>query len=369
MVKILIYSHGVLNPSWRQKFTRLSKLNHIDLVCICPNKWTENGNTLKIINKEEYPIHQLTAFFQGHIPYYFYNASKIKTILEDFQPEVIYSEVEPWAVASYQLVKLKQKYCPNAKLVQRSAETFTARNIDNWVFKKIKKFVLSSVDRLIVPSRLAREHMCNFYKGDIIIIPNHLDTDIFKPINRDPNPRLVIGYVGRIVPEKGLTELFKAVKQFEIVLYVIGDGPKEYIDFLKQKKTKCTVKWFGHIDDQLELSKLYNQMDIFVLPSRKTTLWEEYFGRVLIEAMGCGVAVIGSDSGAIPEVIGDSGLIFKQRDFKDLRDKINHLRIDDFRKIYRQNALLKSQRYSVDIIAKQLKKNLLTVLYSASPAI
>jgi len=68
-----------------------------------------------------------------------------------------------------------------------------------------------------------------------------------------------------------------------------------------------------------------NCMDCLVLPSRTTRKWKEQFGRVLIEAMSCEVAVIGSDSGEIPNVIGDCGLIFKEGDVEDLSSKIKLL--------------------------------------------
>ncbi|MBM3213066.1 glycosyltransferase, partial [Candidatus Poribacteria bacterium] len=53
-----------------------------------------------------------------------------------------------------------------------------------------------------------------------------------------------------------------------------------------------------------------------------TSGWVEFFGRVLVEAMVCQVPVIGSNSGEIPNVIGDSGLIFQEGDEKDLKDKL-----------------------------------------------
>jgi glycosyltransferase involved in cell wall biosynthesis len=60
------------------------------------------------------------------------------------------------------------------------------------------------------------------------------------------------------------------------------------------------------------MGQYLNAMDVLVLPSLSTPHWKEQFGRVLVEAMGCKVAVVGSNSGAIPEVIGDARRIFPE---------------------------------------------------------
>jgi glycosyltransferase involved in cell wall biosynthesis len=64
---------------------------------------------------------------------------------------------------------------------------------------------------------------------------------------------------------------------------------------------------------------LYRDLDVLVLPSRSRSNWVEQFGRVLIEAMACGVSVVGSDCGEIPNVVDDAGLIFSEGDVGALR--------------------------------------------------
>ena len=68
-----------------------------------------------------------------------------------------------------------------------------------------------------------------------------------------------------------------------------------------------------------------NCMDIFVLPSLTMPNWVEKFGRVLIEAMSSGIAILGSTSGEIPNVIGDAGLVFEEGNIADLQKKLNYL--------------------------------------------
>jgi glycosyltransferase involved in cell wall biosynthesis len=71
-----------------------------------------------------------------------------------------------------------------------------------------------------------------------------------------------------------------------------------------------------------------NCMDVLTLPSITTPGWVEFFGRVLVEAMVCEVPVIGSNSGEIPNVIGDAGLVFQEGDADDLRDKLSIMLTD-----------------------------------------
>jgi glycosyltransferase involved in cell wall biosynthesis len=78
----------------------------------------------------------------------------------------------------------------------------------------------------------------------------------------------------------------------------------------------------------LEAPRWLAALDCLVLPSRTTAHWKEQFGRVLIEAMACGVPVVGSSSGAIPTVIGDAGRVFPEGDFAALGRELTALSLD-----------------------------------------
>src|SRR5205814_4354153 len=77
-----------------------------------------------------------------------------------------------------------------------------------------------------------------------------------------------------------------------------------------------------------QIPEVMNALDVFVLPSLTTASWKEQFGRVLIEAGACATPVIGSSSGAIPDVIGGAGLVFDERNYRSLSEKIISLRND-----------------------------------------
>ena len=95
-------------------------------------------------------------------------------------------------------------------------------------------------------------------------------------------------------------------------------------------------------------------MDTLVLPSRTTADWVEFFGRVLIEGMACEVPVIGSDSGEIPQVIDDAGLVFPEGDADALAKKINQIAHDStFSQTLQKRGLVRVQNFTWETIAQR----------------
>ena len=97
-------------------------------------------------------------------------------------------------------------------------------------------------------------------------------------------------------------------------------------------------------------------LDVFVLLSHTLPTWKEQFGRVIIEAQACGIGVIGSDSGAIPEVVGTGGWIVPEGDTAALRALITRLRRDAAEIWGTAQAGLANvaSRYTYERIAEQL---------------
>ena len=145
--------------------------------------------------------------------------------------------------------------------------------------------------------------------------------------------QFVIGYIGRLAYEKGLEDLLTALSLLTDLpwqLLLIGSGPDEAS--LRQLADRLGIRerivWVSYVKNT-EMYRYYPAMDVFVLPSRTTTAWKEQFGRVLIEAMSCGVPVIGSSSGEIPLVIAGAGLVFPEQDTRGLASVIRQLMEDE----------------------------------------
>lgn len=139
---------------------------------------------------------------------------------------------------------------------------------------------------------------------------------------------VIVLYVGRFVPEKGIDDLLVALHLLDdsgppVRLVCVGDGPMK--PTLLAHAPRVRVFSPGGRE---AVQPFYELADLLVLPSRTTPRWAEQFGRVLIEAMAAGVPTVGSSSGAIPEVIGDPALIFPERDPAALARAIDRLRRD-----------------------------------------
>ena len=127
----------------------------------------------------------------------------------------------------------------------------------------------------------------------------------------------VVGFVGRFILEKGIGYLLDAMAQLDdrFGIALIGDGPQR--PALERRIAELSLGRRARIlppQSSEMLARSYRAMDLLVLPSISTDTWKEQYGRVLVEARACGTQVAGSNSGAIPLVVGDPEMIFPEGD-------------------------------------------------------
>jgi glycosyltransferase involved in cell wall biosynthesis len=170
----------------------------------------------------------------------------------------------------------------------------------------------------------------------------------------------VVGFAGQVVKNKGVLDLLDACSLLGggWKLMIVGDGPlrsaieQEYSGLLASGR----LVMVGHVPLS-EMPHYMRAMDCLVLPSRTVIeeRFKEQFGLVLAQAMACGVAVVGSSSGAIPEVIGDAGLVFPEGDVGALRGALQRLMDDErLRRDLAQRGLQRClEKYSATALAGQ----------------
>ncbi|HEY7498518.1 MAG TPA: glycosyltransferase family 4 protein [Vicinamibacterales bacterium] len=136
----------------------------------------------------------------------------------------------------------------------------------------------------------------------------------------------VVGYLGRFVPEKGLSTLMRALEGTASPwrALFIGGGPMmaELSTFRLAHPNRVRILTDVRHDD---VPTHLNAMDVLCAPSETTSRWREQFGRMLIESMAAGVPVIATRSGEIPHVVGDAGVLVDERDDAALSDAIGRL--------------------------------------------
>jgi glycosyltransferase involved in cell wall biosynthesis len=133
------------------------------------------------------------------------------------------------------------------------------------------------------------------------------------PLTRNTDRRgLGLGLVGRLVPERGGETLLRACGQLlgPWTLTVVGTGPEqESLEALAQRLGLASrIRWLGGIPKQ-ELDEVWNHLDCLVVPSRDTSTWVERSSPTLLEAMVRGVVPVVTRAGALPEIVGDAGVV------------------------------------------------------------
>ncbi len=166
----------------------------------------------------------------------------------------------------------------------------------------------------------------------IILIPPAIDQNDFRPVVEVPRVSTLMG-VGRMVPEKGFEDLIEAAailnkdpNHSPVKVRLLGSGPhEEAIDSLARSSgLEDSYKRVPSLPYS-QLPDFLRQGSVLVLGSRSTPEWREQFGMILIEAMASGVPVIGAQSGAIPEIVGDAGGLYRPGAIEELVEGLREL--------------------------------------------
>lgn len=343
-MKLLIIYHSGLADDAKYIFREYARQG-IDLTVIVPQK---NGSLIyKTVHDEsafKYVALQCKAVFN-----FFQLFSAIKKI----NPEVIHVLDEYTSLVLFETI-----LCKNI-LFGKKVPVFSLsfQNLPltpNLVFTSITGFSKRVVYKMLIPFLMYyhKKNLAGIVGGnkeamDIlkkigVNIPMKfifwgVNLDLFYPKGKEecrenlgiPKQVKLIGYFGKIMKEKGLENLVRAVSQLNNYhLLLVGNG--EYKDELKKIIASVKIQNRVYFYDSVRLSELidyYNCLDTYVLPTYTTSGVKEQYGRVLIEAMACKVSIIGSNCGAIPEVLEGypAHLIFNEYSLLDLVDKINKI--------------------------------------------
>ncbi|ESA34147.1 glycosyl transferase family 1 [Leptolyngbya sp. Heron Island J] len=378
-MKVLVASHSYIVDLNCEKLRTLAHMGH-DVTVVVPKRWNPGGVQNRIVEPQPrqedsfrvVPIANLSQNNQGLLSF----GWGLIELLKTFKPDIIQVEQGSKSLGYAELITLNRLLGNKAKNL-----FFTWWNLPYEVkfpLSWLEAYNLRHTDGLVVGNQdganILKDHG---YQGPVRVMPQlGVDETLFCPKEQPQlrqqldisDDRFVVGFVGRFVPEKGLVTLLKALATLTNLpwtLVLLGRGPLKQ-DLQNQAQTlgiAQRIRWIESVPHDA-VPDYINLMDSLVLPSETTyefkTLtsvgWKEQFGHVLIEAMACQVPVIGSDSGEIPYVIDDSGLVFPEGDHQALADRLSQLiqQPDIHQTLAKKGYARALQRYTNKALATEL---------------
>lgn len=299
----------------------------LDLVVAVPPAWKDVWGRTEVQRAytRGYRLEITPIALNGSYHLHFY--PKFKQLMTNVRPDIVHIDEEPYNFATYHANRIAR---------QAGAKTlwFSWQNLRRQYpppFSWMEHYNLNHIDYGMVGSKSAAQvWRAKGFTKPLAVIPQFgVDPALFSPPEkRSRSGNVHVAYIGRLVHEKGVDLLLEALGPLEEPwrATILGSGPSAAE--LKAQAANLGIGGAVTFRDAVPstaMPAIYQDVDILVLPSRKRRNWAEQFGRVLIEAMASGTAVVGSETGEIPYVIGEAGLTFPEEDVAALRSALETL--------------------------------------------
>jgi glycosyltransferase involved in cell wall biosynthesis len=311
-----------LNRRLAHEMARVSERDW-EVTCVAPRTYHADLGLVAFAREPDEPCEtRAVSAFLTRSPHLFAYGPELRTLLRDGW-DAIYSWEEPYIVSGYQLARwapptaaftfltlqnIRKRYPPPFSWF----ETASLARADGWFYCG------HSIHRAQHDKPGYAERPSRFGPLGVDLGAFHPDREAGAEARRALGWSVegppVVGFVGRFVPEKGLRLLMDALDQTRepFRALFVGGGPLE----------SDIRRWGGSQGDRVRVVTLthdqvppyVNAIDLLAAPSETRKNWAEQFGRMLIEAFACGIPAIGSDSGEIPHVVMDAGLVVREGD-------------------------------------------------------
>ena len=331
---------------YRECAESLGSISGMELTMLTVDEWRMNGRAMPFD-----PIDVSSSFatvvgkaaWRGYENRGFY-LSGIHRAFQLARPEVLFLMEEPFSVFAAEILLAKSIFAPKIPAIFFTWNNLSRIDFDyrpSFFYRNVARQTIQSMDFALTANsdgiQVLREAG---FRKPIRTIGYGVDTKSYHTpsmeqvnllrnrLNFKPTD-IVIGYVGRMLEMKGvdlLIEAFASLKRthpdsLKLLLLGSGEAEQSLLDLARSKGIMEDVRHVHSVEHR-EVPNYMQTLDILVLPSRRVKMWAEQFGRVLVEAMAAGKIVVGSSSGAIPEVIGDGGFVFRENDSDDLTLKL-----------------------------------------------
>ncbi len=328
---VVMISKACIVGAYQKKLEELARESDIQLTVLVPPGWKDDRGEQRLERTftKGYELRVTRLALNGHFHFHYY--PDLAAELDELRPDLLHIDEEPYNLATWRAM---------AQAVRRNipALFFTWQNLNRSYpppFRWWERYNYRHARHVIAGNHDAAAVLrAKCYEGPIAIIPQFgVDPELFAPPTHSrPDRPFTVGYAGGLVAAKGVDVLLRACARLSAPweLHLAGAGPEEAAlrALADELGVSQQIRWLGK-RPSMAMPEFYHSVDALVLPSRTMPNWKEQFGRVLVEAMACATPVVGSDSGEIPHVIADAGLIFPENDVDALAIHLRSLQKDE----------------------------------------
>jgi len=335
-VRVLAVDHTAGVSTFRKKFDPIAGSDVVDLAVLAPQNWIESGAPVAApTSVNGYALYTGRTIFPGYENRGFF-VTGLARALREWRPDVLDLYEEPFSLFCLQATSLSLALAPDAKTIFHTSDSLSWEYRypyrPSFLYASIQRLTHARADCAVTINETAAEILrSKGFEKPIRRGFHGVDEDEFRPRDAtDLRGELgvagpVVGYVGRLMPAKGVHVLIEAFAALDGTPWLLIVGTGDERDTLERLAADLDVRervvFAGNVAHS-EVPRYLSAMDLMVLPSLKTKRFNEPFGRVLVEAMACGVPVIGTTCGSIDLVVGDAGIIVPENEVGTLAAKI-----------------------------------------------
>lgn len=350
-VRVLRIAHHGVVSAWRER-ERLLRARGVDVRLLSARHWNEGGRPVVLRGGGDSFVFGVSTV-GSHPNAFLYSPGRVWRALGQ-RVDLLDLHEEPFALATAEVLLLRWVRRSRVPYVLYSAQNIEKRY--PVPFRWFERWALRGA---------AGAYVCNREAGEILVrkglrvparlIPLGVDTAVFSPaVRAAPGPALNVGYVGRLERHKGVDVLLRAAALRPAWrVEITGDGPqRDELEVLVEQLGIADRVGFRGFAEGTQLAEHYRRLDVLAVPSLPQKGWLEQFCRVAVEAMASGVPVVGSRTGAIPDVVADAGILVEPNDPVALAAGIDAAVDVDRWPDLRANGLARAQGYTWDSVAK-----------------
>jgi len=379
-IRVLAVDHTVGVAPFRKKFEALAARDDVELTVLAPERWIENYRVVEApAEGDGFSVLRGRVIFPGYNNRAFF-VSGLAGAIRATRPDILDLYEEAFSLFFLQAAVLGRLLAPGARIAFHASDSLSWGNRypyrPSWLYATIQRYAHRVATAAFTINEVAGEILrSKGFRRPIVRAFHGVDESEFRPLDASElRSRLglggpIVGYVGRLIRKKGVNVLVEAAARMDPrpSLLIVGDGEERdaLVAQARELGIEETTRFLPAVPHE-EVPLYLSAMDVMVLPSIRSRDFNEPFGRVLVEAMACGVPVVGTTCGSMGLVLGDAGLLVPDGDAAAIAEAVASLVEDPGRRaeLSRLGRERVIERYTWRRFAEIIREGYETILRS-----